>query len=383
MTKTWELPDPFLKEDGRRISTREEWRVQREYFKKLLSEKMYGTMPLRPGYLTSEKTGEESFTGICEDGSESRGWKESWVIHTGLEGKIRIPITVFRPETSERVIPIIYSGGMGWFQEEKAAEALKEQFAVIVFEYEEGAPDSPEYGKGTCGQTYPEHTWRALAMWAWMQSRVIDWLETQDFADVDRAVVTGHSRHGKSTVCCGVFDERVAVCAPAGSGCGGMASMRHWGSRLGQGIGECETLGIMLNEKRFFYWLADEMRSYADPDSQKGYREDELPFDANILGALVAPRGLILTEGLDDTWINTFGTQVAWLGTTEVYEFLEAKEKCGLHYREGGHMYSMEDWLVMLDFCKVNLRGEKKKTNYKTVIENEAKCGYSWRCPKA
>ena len=37
-------------------------------------------------------------------------------------------------------------------------------------------------------------------MWAWLQSRVIDWLETQKDIDVTKTVVTGHSRMGKAAL---------------------------------------------------------------------------------------------------------------------------------------------------------------------------------------
>ena len=94
-------------------------------------------------------------------------------------------------------------------------------------------------------------------MWAWLQSRVIDWLETQEDIDVAKTVVTGHSRMGKAALCCGIYDERAAVVAPAGSGCGGMASMRLSGCRLGENIGLSERIGVMLNKERFPYWLME------------------------------------------------------------------------------------------------------------------------------
>ena len=63
-----------------------------------------------------------------------------------------------------------------------------------------------------------------------------------------KTVVTGHSRMGKAALCCGIYDERAAVVAPAGSGCGGMASMRLSGCRLGENIGLSERIGVMLNK---------------------------------------------------------------------------------------------------------------------------------------
>ena len=153
------------------------------------------------------------------------------------------------------------------------------------------------------------------------------------------------------------------------------------GSRLGKGIGRAERIGVMLNPGNFSYWLLEDMASYGTADGVTAYRENEIPFDANILGACIAPRGLILAEGLDDIWINAFGTQAAWLAAGEVYEFLGFPEKCAIHYREGGHEYNAEDWAVVLDFCRVILNGEDKKTNYKIISNKEVKCGYSWRNP--
>ena len=101
-----------------------------------------------------------------------------------------------------------------------------------------------------------------------------------------------------------------------------------------------------------------------------------------FLGACVAPRRLILVEGLDDDWINPFGTQVSWLAASEVFEFLGVKEHSAIHYREGGHAYTKQDWSVVLDFTKVQLCGKEKTTGYKSMRENENKAGYSWRCPK-
>ena len=55
------------------------------------------------------------------------------------------------------------------------------------------------------------------------------------------------------------------------------------------------------------------------------FRENEIPFDANILGACVAPRRLILVEGLDDDRINPFGTQVRGLQHLKYSNFLVSR----------------------------------------------------------
>lgn len=371
--KSWELPDPFLKPEGGRIMKKEEWQIQREYYKRLLEEKFYGKMPPRPDVLTGERQTTKEIWG-------GKGIYERVRITTGPRREIGYNVHVFRPVKEGKSIPVVIPAGT-WMDEEAAKMAVKQNFSVMSFEIHEAAPDDREtYKEGSCIKAYPNYSWRALAIWAWMQSRVIDWLETQDFADMNKVVVTGHSRMGKTALCCGIYDERASVVAPAGSGCGGMASLRLNGSRLGEGIGMAERIGIMLRPDNFSYWLVDGMREYGAEDGTP-YRENEIPFDANILGACVAPRGLVLMEGLDDIWINAFGTQTAWLAAGEVYRFLGATEKCAIHYREGGHEYNLEDWSILLDFCRVILNGEKKRTNYKTIGKNDIKCGYSWKMP--
>jgi len=372
--KSWELPDPFLKPGGGRIKEKGQWQGQREYFKSLLEEKFYGKMPPKPDHLT----GEVLLTKKIWDES---GIYEKVRIKTGPQGEIGYNVHIYRPDSEAKTIPVIIPAGAD-FNEEIARAAAEKNFSIISFEIQEAAPDDrEEYKYGSCKKAYPEYSWRALAMWAWLQSRVIDYLETRDFADMEKVVVTGHSRMGKAALCCGIYDERAAVVAPAGSGCGGMGSLRLNGSRFGEGTGKAERIGAMLNPGRFSYWLLDGMREYGTEDGMTAYRENEIPFDANILASCIAPRGLVLVEGLDDEWANTFGTQAAWLAAAEVYEFLGVPEKCAVHYREGGHEYNPEDWNVVLDFCSVILNGEEKKTNYKIKGKDEGKCGYSWVKP--
>lgn len=53
--KNWELPDPFGKEDGSRIGSKEEWEEQKQYFKRMLEEQFYGKMPPKPEEVKEEK----------------------------------------------------------------------------------------------------------------------------------------------------------------------------------------------------------------------------------------------------------------------------------------------------------------------------------------
>ena len=375
---TWELPNPFYKADGSIISTKAEWEEKRKAYLELLSEMYYGEMPGRPQTLTASELSNET---ICQN---TVCHKVVRLCAQGEEAPVFFNVHVYRPvmPCEEKLIPVVIPAA-DTLPGEIISMAAEQGFEICSFEVAEAAPDDKEkIWEGGCAKAYPGYTWRALAMWAWLQSRVIDWLETQKDTDVTKTVVTGHSRMGKAALCCGIYDERAAVVAPAGSGCGGMASMRLSGCRLGENIGLSERIGVMLNKERFPYWLMENVADYGTPDGKTRFRENEIPFDANILGACVAPRRLILVEGLDDDWINPFGTQVSWLAASEVFEFLGVKERSAIHYREGGHAYTKQDWSVVLDFTKVQLCGKEKTTGYKSMRENENKAGYSWRCPK-
>lgn len=375
---TWELPNPFYKADGSIMSTKAEWEEKRKAYLELLSEMYYGKMPGRPQTLTASELSNET---ICQN---TVCHKVVRLCAQGEEAPVFFNVHVYRPVMlrEEKLIPVVIPAA-DTLPEEIISMAVEQGFEICSFEVTEAAPDDKEkIWEGGCAKAYPDYTWRALAMWAWLQSRVIDWLETQEDIDVTKTVVTGHSRMGKAALCCGIYDERAAVVAPAGSGCGGMASMRLSGCRLGENIGLSERIGVMLNKERFPYWLMENVADYGTPDGKNRFRENEIPFDANILGACVAPRRLILVEGLDDDWINPFGTQVSWLAASEVFEFLGVKERSAIHYREGGHAYTKQDWSVVLDFTKVQLCGKEKTTGYKSMRENENKAGYSWRCPK-
>ena len=375
---TWELPNPFYKADGSIISTKAEWEEKRKAYLELLSEMYYGEMPGRPQTLTASELSNET---ICQN---TVCHKVVRLCAQGEEAPVFFNVHVYRPvmPCEEKLIPVVIPAA-DTLPGEIISMAAEQGFEICSFEIAEAAPDDKEkIWEGGCAKAYPGYTWRALAMWAWLQSRVIDWLETQKDTDVTKTVVTGHSRMGKAALCCGIYDERAAVVAPAGSGCGGMASMRLSGCRLGENIGLSERIGVMFNKERFPYWLMENVADYGTPDGKTRFRENEIPFDANILGACVAPRRLILVEGLDDDWINPFGTQVSWLAASEVFEFLGVKEHSEIHYREGGHAYTKQDWSVVLDFTKVQLCGKEKTTGYKSMRENENKAGYSWRCPK-
>ena len=123
-----ELPDPFLKPEGTRVQTREEWPEQREYLKAMLTHYLYGTMPPPPG----NTRGKVTFSRKVYNG---RAIAETVHITCGPEDAIQFDCELIRP-AKEGKVPVItwnqFKDRHGSPDEEDAV--LNHGYAIIEFE---------------------------------------------------------------------------------------------------------------------------------------------------------------------------------------------------------------------------------------------------------
>jgi len=182
---------------------------------------------------------------------------------------------------------------------------------------------------------YPQWDPACLAAWAWGYHRVIDYLLTQPYVDPGKIVVTGHSRGGKATLLAGAMDERIALTCPNGSGCGGAGCYRFQADKS-------EDIKAIVT--RFPFWFHPRFAEFIG-------KVERIPFDQHEVRALVAPRALLSTEAQGDLWANPEGSQYSFLAAKQVYDFLGAPDKIGIHYRQGKHEQNLEDWTALLDFA--------------------------------
>ena len=411
LTPIHQLPDPFLKPDGTRVATPEEWPEQREYIKQMLAFYLYGPMPPAPGNTRGEVISRRSVYN-------SRAVAETIRITCGPNDSISFVCSMIRP-AKEGKVPVItwnqMKGRLGAPNEEEAV--LQHGYAIIEFEREQVADDNPNARNGPIAKAYPDYECGAIAMWAWAQSRIVDYLATTDYADMDKIVATGHSRGGKVAMCCAIYDERIAVCATSGSGCGGAGCFRYMGGRLGEGTGTCETAGSM--EDGIGYWWCDEFGKYGLRSCTHTRRdmpiitsqaeqlklmdmsklgktgdEDYLPFDLHFLRAAMAPRAVISTDGLADTWANPYGTQLTWRAADEVFQFLGIPERNALVMRDGGHAHQKIDWQRTVSFCDSIFYGKELDPNIQVrmpITDRFLKMSdwtgecyhFDWRAPEA
>lgn len=375
-----ELPDPFKKPDGSRIATLEEWPAQRDYLKEMLAHYLYGHMPKDSGVTK----GEVIFSRPVYNG---KAVAETVKITAGRNSEVVFQADLIRP-VKEGKVPVFTWNQAAERHGSPAEEEIvcRRGYAIMEFDKEQLAPDSGKAIDGIVAKAFPECDWGAIAMWAWGHSRLVDYLLTTEWADPDKIIATGHSRGGKVALCASIYDERIALCAPNGSGCGGAGCFRFLGGRYGEGVGLCETVGS-INDALGFWWTdafgefgarqqnytrsnfpvnrnqLEFMQTFSFEHLGQTLDEDRLPFDMHFAKALIAPRALISTDGLSDTWANPFGTQVTWRAAQEVFDFLGVPEKNAIHFRDGKHAFQPADWLAIVDFCDEIFFGKESANN--------------------
>mgnify|MGYP001411628900 CR=1 FL=1 len=216
--------------------------------------------------------------------------------------------------------------------------ALKNGFAVALFNRTELAPDTASLGR-ECGiyPHYPDLPFGALAAWAWGFQRCVDALSEHPSIDSSKIGVTGHSRGGKASLLAGATDERIAFVSANNSGCGGAGCHHVHGDN-------CEKLEHIL--ANFPYWFTPDLQRFIGKDA-------DLPFDQHLFKAMVAPRPLLTTEAIGDLWANPYGSWLSHLAASEIYAKIGHPDAIATRYREGGHAYTFADWQTILSHASI------------------------------
>lgn len=222
---------------------------------------------------------------------------------------------------------------------------LSRGYAVVTYRYTQCGEDNPNFRTNSFYPAYPGYDWGVLMGWAWGLSRVVDYVETQKFADKSKLIVLGHSRLGKLAMVATAFDERISLGAPAGSSGAGTGAYRF----CGPGRGGKE--GIEDMTRKYSYYFVPRLKEFTG-------QMYKLPFDAYWYVALTAPRPWISIEGTDDQNCVPNAVKQTVLAAKPIYAFLGVStDRVGVNYEKHRHALTAADWDGALDFADQQLRG--------------------------
>ncbi len=348
------LPDLFTFADGTPVRTPADWPARRAELIHTAVGLQYGGMPPDPEFVEVE-------TLDC-----ARNFK-TYRIHTGTRAHpVTFLMKLILPGNGRAGhYPCIVDGDMCFtyfMDKEYISTATDEGIAWVLFDRTELAHDiiGEGRGHGQLYEAYPDRDFGALAAWAWGYSRCVDALEilcrnpveptavhpmTVPLVDLSCIAFAGHSRGGKTAALAGAVDTRAAIVNPNATCAGACGCYRIHMEGYCDGIPpfRSETLADLL---RFFdFWMGPDMAAYAD-------REENLPFDAHFLKALVAPRILFISEAAGDIWANPVGSWMTTMAAREAFRFLGAENHLYWYFREGTHFHKVEDVRMLVNIIK-------------------------------
>lgn len=385
------LPDPLTFNNGKPVKNARQWKKRRAEIVKLFEENQYGKWPAKKPALRYDVQQDLGF-----DGTAVR--KQITLYFSPDNDGPRVDVLLYLPKDAVGPTPILLNlsfsqnnmvvgdpgvkpghrwdprtktfvevpamqmpGGMRFGMDATIKKYLQEGFGFATLCYTDITPDFEDNNElglrglyHTPGTPRADNDWGSISAWALGVSRLMDYFEKDPDVDATRVAITGCSRLGKTTIWTGAIEPRIKVVMPSCSGEGGAAmSRRNYG----------ETVAHLAEKTRFPYQFCPKYGYW-------GSRVHEMPVDAHMLVALIAPRPLLLQTGSTDNWSDPKGEWLSLIEARKVYQLLgqdvPASDEMpaadqpiystlGYVMHEGGHGVMPQDWTYYLEFMKRHL----------------------------
>lgn len=360
------LPDLLTAEDGRKITSKEEWEaIRRPEIVRFFQEEVFGVCPPKPEKMT--------FTCVSHDETALEGTAILDTIEIAFEapkGRYAFQLHMFLPKMEngkpcpaallicnrdpEENMDLTRKRRTGFWPVEAI---VKRGWAACAFFNGQLDTDADDGFQNGVHRFYKdaqeEHDWATIAAWAWGAMRCMDYLTTDPRIDASRITVTGQSRGGKTAMYTGLCDRRFAAYFSSCSGCVGAALSRFKGGETIRQINEV-----------FPFWFCEAFKKYND-------REFDMPMDQHGLLACIAPKLLYVTSATEDEWADPDAEYASAQLAGDVYRLYGMQglprdavvepdrpvwgEGVGYHRRTGIHDLTEFDWMLFLDFVEKSL----------------------------
>ncbi|WP_137864513.1 MULTISPECIES: acetylxylan esterase [unclassified Sphingomonas] len=328
-TGTPELPSLMRMDHGHPARSRKDWARRRSEIVARFDREIYGRVPLtapkiRWNLVREEKAVEAGMPvvkrwleGVADNRARPQASATLAVRYTLPAGRRRVPVMLsfgfpegFRfpgpprpadpgPPPGEQLLR------RGWGHAVVVASSIQADNG--------GALKTGVIGIALRGRPRAPDDWGVLRAWAWGASRAREAIAADAQVDPRRIGIEGLSRYGKAALVAMAYDPQFAIGFVGSSGAGGAALYRrNFGERMGN-----------LAASGEYHWFAGNFLKYAGPKT-----EFDLPIDAHMLIALVAPRPLFLGAGTVDTgdgWVDPKGSFLAAVAASPAWEIQGAK----------------------------------------------------------
>jgi hypothetical protein len=343
------LPDILTMSDGTKVTTPAQWKKRRDEIKAMFDENVYGKYPAHIPAVTWKVDSVEQMTvqGIPAIVKHITGHVDNSA-YPAITVDIHADVVTPASSKGSRV-PVIIGGGSirprpvfprptpapGQVVHQLAAPPDAPDSAKLLLAHGWGfvgrnsndvqADNGAGLNQGIIGlvnkgQPRSLDDWGVLRAWAWGDSKLLDYLESDPDVDSKKVGVMGHSRGGKAALVAQVDDPRFAIGFISSSGAGGAdLYRRNYGETMGNITGTNE-----------FHWFAGNFLRYG----AMGHSANDMPVDSHEFIALVAPRavfiggGALLTDPVyvpGDAWQDAQGMFMAAVAASPVWDLLGAK----------------------------------------------------------
>lgn len=343
------LPDLLTFSDGTAV-TKENMGKRRKEILDILQKHAYGYMPPAPDYVKGEVT-------YFNDKSAAAGfgiWKTIKLTFAIKDKSFTFPTDIIFPKGVEKPPLVVLSYfGSGPFREFIPVEFLiSKGVALAAVCYNDVTSDNADFSDGMAalfGERKGDADIGKIAMWAYAESRILDYVLATENVDTEKIAVAGHSRLGKTALVAGAFDERFKYVFSNSSGCAGAAIARS-------NTGERPHYITAHSDQ----WFCKKYATYSE-------KEEEMPFDQHFLLAAIAPRKVYVASSQDDAWADPKSEHLCCCAASEMYGVYDIpgficedrapqpgdkfhEGNIAYHMRPGFHFFSMKDWDMFIEY---------------------------------